>query len=301
MSNSNNQAGWRIDCPMELIRPNDLLPSNSSDSSESECSVGSVAKLAEAMTNAFKNFTSPGPSRMSGGDMIPAFDPNDVNQTIEDWVAKVDEVGDMFKWADDVKMFNALTKLRGLASVWYKGLKSIKLSWGEWKGKLCRAFPSQRDFNELLETMMARKKIYGETFAQYFYEKQALLNACKIQGKDAVSCIIAGIQERHIKAGAKAANCNDPEALFDYLRSLNDEITLPPPFSRNIAHTSHINRKRRLETAKSLCFLCKKPGHTQKDCKGKRPESRRVRCYTCQEEGHISINCPKKRKTETTK
>lgn len=45
------------------------------------------------------------------------------------------------------------------------------------------ALPAQRDYSELLEKMMNRKKKPNENFDQYIYEKQALWNACKIEGK----------------------------------------------------------------------------------------------------------------------
>lgn len=254
------------------------------------------------MSLALRSVASTRDSRMVRGDVVPIFDPNDVNQNIEDWCTKVDEIREMFHWSDDVTIFNALSKLHGLANVWYKGLKSVKFTWSEWKEKLRRAFPSQRDFSELLEEMIARKKKSDESFAQYFYEKQALLNACKIQGKDAVSCIIAGIRENHIRAGAKAANCKDPEALFDYLRCLNDDVPITamrPPMSRPF-----MNKRRKIDLVKkpSVCFSCNKPGHISKYCHADKRDKQERKCYLCQEVGHIAISCPKRRKThESTK
>ncbi|KAJ8954691.1 hypothetical protein NQ318_011384 [Aromia moschata] len=130
----------------------------------------------------------------------------------------------MFGWSEDITIFNALYKLKGLALVWYKGLKSVNHLWEEWKQMLIRGFPSQKDFCDSLETMLRRRKRHDETFAQYFYEKQALLNACKIQGADAVSCIIGGINDTQVRVDTKAANCKDSEALFDYPRSLNTDV-----------------------------------------------------------------------------
>lgn len=62
-----------------------------------------------------------------------------------------------------------------------------------------------------------------ESFGKYFYEKEALLNACNIIGHDAVLCIIGGIFESHIKSAARTGNYEDPEALFEYLRRLTND------------------------------------------------------------------------------
>lgn len=294
------QGEWRADIPMEISRTSDISSSSLTD--ESIRSDDTISKLADAMAHALKNVSLPGPSRMIRGEVVPIFDPTDINQNVEDWCNKVDEIREIFHWSDDVTIFNAISKLHGLANVWYKGLKSVKFTWNEWKEKLRRAFPAQRDYNALLEEMMARKKKPNETFAQYFYEKQALLNACKIQGSDAVSCIIAGIREIHIRTGAKAANFDEPEDLFNYLRSLNDDVTTYVP--RVPVTKPYNNHKRKYDSFKksSMCFICNKPGHISKYCQSKGAEKRDRKCFLCQEIGHLASACPKRRKThESTK
>lgn len=167
------------------------------------------------MTSALRNVSTnmPGPSRMTRGDVVPAFDPSDVNQRVEDWCRKVDEIRAMFRWSE-ITIFNAVKIERTSFCL----LPTLKFTWVEWKEKLIRAFPSQRDYHEQLGEMMRCKKKSSESFAQYFYEKQALLNACNIDGRQAVSCIVGGIEDPDVRIGAKAANCVDPEALFEYLR-----------------------------------------------------------------------------------
>lgn len=57
----------------------------------------------------------------------------------------------MLEWEDEITVYCALSKLHGLTAVWYEGLSSARYTWEEWKEKLIRAFPSQRDFNERRE------------------------------------------------------------------------------------------------------------------------------------------------------
>lgn len=309
-SDDASRKGWELSLPIESSADDQMDVNVSTParrdlvSPQSDNSGDVISRLSEAMANALRNITPavPGPSRMVRGDVLSKFNPEDVNQNIEDWCRKVDEVRCMFGWTEDVTIFNALSKLEGLASVWYKGLRSINYTWDEWKIKLKRAFPAQRDFSDLLEETVRRKKRSDETFAQYFYEKQALLNACKIQGKDAVSCIIGGISDSSIRVGAKAANCQDPEELFDYLRSLNEEVKTGKfvPIRKPLHFQ---DRKRRFTQGKErlVCYNCNKRGHTKRDCPGNKSEDRPRKCFVCQEVGHMANMCPKRRKVHETK
>ncbi|KAJ8916452.1 hypothetical protein NQ315_014669 [Exocentrus adspersus] len=275
-------------------------------SDHNESAAGSVDMVQRSgwqkRTSAFRNMTpaAPGPSRMTNEDVISVFNPEDPNQNIESWCRKVDEVRVMFGWSEKTTIFNALSKLEGLAAVWYKGLRSANYTWEEWKQKLERAFPDQRDYHELLEEMMLRKKKHNETFAQYFYEKQALLNGCKIQGRDAVSCIIGGISESHIRAGAKAAKCQNPEELFNYLRCLNEGGK--PVHERRAHHNplSHSTRRKRApgDRKPDACFLCNKSGHVRRDCPWGKKDRRESRCFRCHQMGHMADACPKRRRRD---
>lgn len=295
-------SGWKM-VPVSEVDEMQIETVESPDLSTSSDDV--VNRLADALSSALRNLpsTSTGRSSMIRGDVVPPFNPDDVNQDIDAWCVKVDEIKNMFGWSEDITIFNSISKLEGLAAVWYKGLRSINFTWEEWKQKLRRAFPSKRDYHELLEEMMKRKKKTDETFAQYYYEKQALLNACNISGREAVSCIIGGISDTHIRVGAKATNCNDPESLFDYLRNLNDETAVRVPFKNML---SGQNRKRKFFVDRNVCFNCNKPGHVKRFCpnikKDNNPSNEmQKRCYYCKETGHFATSCPKRRKYHETK
>lgn len=290
--NKKSSLGWEI---MPVSEPDEMqLETVQSPELSTSSSDDVVNRLADALSSALRNMpsTSAGRSPMIRGDVVPPFNPDDVNQDIDAWCVKIDEIKNMFGWSEDVTIFNSISKLEGLAAVWYKGLRSVNFTWEEWKEKLRRSFPSKRDYHELLEDMMKRKKRTDETFAQYFYEKQALLNACNITGREAVSCIIGGISDTHIRVGAKAANCNDPESLFDYLRNLNDETTARVPFKKMFS---------------GVCFNCKKPGHVRRLCPNTKKDNNRSsevqmkHCYYCKEPGHFATSCAKRRKYHETK
>lgn len=283
------------------------------EASSSGATDTSINRLAEAMRLAFNDFATSTRPQMVKGDVIPEFDPSDVDQSIEDWCQKVDQVRAMFHWTEEITIFNALSKLRGNAARWYKGLRNLNFTWEEWKDKLALSFPSQRDYHDLLEAMMSRRKRSNETMAEYFYAKQALLNACEIDGRKAVACIIGGIPEQGIRLAAKAIRCPTPETLLKYLTDLKNETQHASSFRK----VERYDRKRRYNEGKtvatSVCYSCRKPGHVMNNCPEKKKETsvdkqkhftvgKTRRCFLCQATDHIAVTCPKRRKAiEETK
>lgn len=259
-----------------------------------------MATFLEAQTRSHIE-TTRRPSMLAKGDAVPFFDPDDKNQSIEKWCNKIDELRILFHWTEDLTIYYALAKLKGLAAVWYRGLSSINYTWEEWKAKLQRAFPSQRDYNEIVEEMMHRKKKLDETYGRYFYEKQALLTACKIQGRDAVSCIIGGIHEAHIKAAARAGNFEDPEALYGYLRTLNDGVSHTAP-SHYRKHPQELSASSRAKLFNDLirCHKCGQRGHKSMQCRTIMSREMK-KCGYCQKLGHEEAVCYRKKREQQNK
>lgn len=177
----------------------------------------------------------------------------------------------------------------------------MKFSWREWKKKLQAAFSSKRDYHETLCDMIHRKKRVSESYTKYYYEKMALLNHCKIYGKEAVSCLIGGIEDTVVRYGAKAGSHKNPESLFKYLNSLNDK-----PKGYYVQQVSKAVASSKSESwgkadggkPPIICYKCGKIGHEANVCEQKGGDKR---CSFCKRSGHEEVDCFARKKKEETK
>lgn len=276
----------------------DVTPSGSRSASISNND--SVDRLAEIMTNIIQTSSRSANVGSAKGEVVPVFNPEDREQNSERWLRKVDELRQVFQWTEQATIYFALSKLSGLAEIWYKGLSTINYTWEEWKQNILLAFPATRDYYDILMEMIQRRKRAEESYPKYYYEKMALLNCCDIKGAKAVSCILGGIDDVVVKAAAKAGNYQTPEELFRYISTLHD---LRPSTSRPIAKPAYkLDRKpgqfRKDDRGKRFdsfsvvkCHKCGKPGHIMKDCRQKQ-------CSFCRKIGHIESDCFFKRNRE---
>lgn len=277
------------------------------DRSSSRTSGDSIDRLTAAITVLIESNSRRENVRAPAmqGDIVPVFDPNDKSQTISDWCRKIDELKEVFKWSEEATIYYAMSKLEGLAKVWYKGLSSVKFSWEEWKQKLEEGFPSKRDFHTDLQEMMKRTKRSEESYRTYYYEKSALLAGCEITGVKAVSCIIGGIFDNVVKTGAMAGNHQTPESLYSYLCSL-DSTPGPSKGSSHFQRSKMPNYKNKNKHQREriiTCFRCNKTGHMSNNCQERNPNQNKnfgKRCNFCRNLGHLEESCFLKKREKGT-
>lgn len=228
-------------------------------------------------------------------NVVPDFDPMCREQTVETWIHKVEECAQIYGWSDKQIVHYAMPKLCGVAKTWYQGLPSLLHSWSEWKLRLTESFPSQTNYAETLTQMLNKRAKFGESLEEYFYTKINLLNRCKIYGKDAVDCIIYGIDDRGVRLGAQGAQFSEPEQLLKFFKSV--KINQPignDPKNKNTdrqekkpAQKSDNDKRPKPQSLK--CYNCNETGHPFFRCS--KPT---IRCNNCNLRGHLADNCPNK-------
>lgn len=214
-------------------------------------------------------------------EIIPEFDPEKPELPAQQWLNKIEQLGAIHGWNDNVKSYYMQARLTGLAKMWHSALRSYEMTWVEWKEKILEAFPQSFDYAEALKEMLSRKKLFNETMTHYFYSKCTMLTKCEISGVKAVACVIEGLPF-HLKTSARAGNYRTPGELYSQFLCMNDERRVnqgQPP--RNV------NRHRQIVPS-STVFT----NEHGRDLKDKRASST-VTCYLCNEPGHVVRSCPK--------
>ena len=131
-----------------------------------------------------------------------------------------------------------------------------------------------------------------------------MVRGCEVVGSNAVSCLIDGIEDNYIKAGAVAGRYTTPETLYsEYL------ATLPSTSMAGNQVNKNFNKRERFSKANHYmqtnpnkgndnfkgqkinikCFNCQKVGHYRNKC----PKPMK-KCGKCQRNGHISSECKSK-------
>ncbi|XP_039764514.1 uncharacterized protein LOC120637000 [Pararge aegeria] len=222
--------------------------------------------------------------KFTNNNVVPEFDPKSKNQTIDTWLNKVKECSEIYGWDSKQTTHYALPKLVGTAKKWYEGQPSVLHTWDEWAQKLKSAFPSYENYGHLLTEMLAKRAKFGEDLEEYFYEKLIALNRCGIVGRNAIDCIVYGIDDRSVRYGAEAVGFEDVDKLLGYLRGVKHERS-DKKSSRPVAETLRKSVKNDLGRV-IKCFNCHETGHVISGCK-----KTIVKCQKCKRIGHDDPEC----------
>ncbi|XP_049868119.1 uncharacterized protein LOC126368265 [Pectinophora gossypiella] len=224
--------------------------------------------------------------------LIPEFDPDsDDCTTVTAWLRKIEQLGEIHGWNDNTKAFHLQEKLRGQARKWYNRLDDYNYTWEDWKQMLTRAFPRHRDFGNMLDEMISRKKLPTESMTKYYQDKVAMCFRCKLSDSATVSCIIRGLPPS-LQANARAFQCERPEELYEGFLCALDDYQAPSfttrPLHKDITPRSALDKKNMtVNPDVDPCPRCKKTGHILRNC----PHPDLRTCFRCGKQGHIATHC----------
>lgn len=221
-------------------------------------------------------------------NIIEEFNP--ARQNVKDWLETIDEYASIYKWSDKITCHLALSKLKGAAEVWYRGLPTRIHSWQEWKDLLLKNFVPKRNLHKLLSAMMACVAKPNQSLYEYTFQKLALINRLKIplSNEDQVNLIMGGIADKQIQFSVETADIKEPSRLashfkvYDAARAAQPEIG-PGGVSGTMAGAGVV------ASASSAGA-----GGSHKQATAGQNHLNPKRCYRCNQVGHLKLACPNK-------
>lgn len=157
-------------------------------------------------------------------NIIGDFNPLEHNAI--DWTKSVDEYAEIYNWSETVICHLALSKLRGPAEIWYRGLPSRLFTWPEWKALLIKYFEPQRDLHKSMLKMVTYVAKPEQSLYTYCFEKLTLINqmGLDINDSDKVNLIMGGIENENIKFSVEIEEINDPAKLAKHFKTIDKKI-----------------------------------------------------------------------------
>ncbi|KAJ8946397.1 hypothetical protein NQ318_011805 [Aromia moschata] len=148
-----------------------------------------------------------------------------LTSSLEEYLNLVDELKEQNHWTDGETIWKVVQKMKSLPDVatWFSSVKNV-LTWKQWKSKLVSAFPDNDDYEKRLSLAASRRKRKKETFMEYYTDKIQLLLRANIRGRDAISCILAGIHYTDVLIGCigRMLNYEAPDQLREYFQKCDE-------------------------------------------------------------------------------
>lgn len=285
-----NELTWR---EQQLQVEKDL----NAESHHSGDRLGRLEKLVEllvankAVSQEIASREAASGSTMPTGE-IPELIPRNNHFTTSMWLNTIEEECMERNYDEQTSIQFMQSRMTGIIKAWFKTVSSYDFTWPELKLLITKTFPDNVDFAATLRNLVNREKLPDETMTQYYFSKMYLLEACKISGVNAVSCLIDGLPNPFLKQEAKSCNFLTPESLYsEFLLKVPDweskkthsdrEVIQyeDPPLVENISNDVD---KKGLKNMR--CYTCDQIGHIAAQC-------RYSSCYICNKKGHISSDC----------
>jgi len=249
----------------------------------------SIYSLSQALLKGIEGIANrTNNSGVINNKIIDEFNP--VNNDIVEWINAVDEYAFINNWNDQVTCHLALSKLRGSAETWYRGLPTRIFAWVEWKDLLRSQFISKRNLHTDMTNMLKCVPQLNQGLFEYCFEKLALINKMKlpISDDDKVNLIMGGIKDPQIKFSVETSEISDPAKLARFLKTFDEkpEISeianpsIPVSGNNNFQNNRHRNYPKQTSTQALIsCYYCKQRGHLKRQCPNREQPSKALVTY----------------------
>jgi hypothetical protein len=230
---------------------------------------------------------------------------NPLESNVVDWLNAVDEYAVIYNWDDQLTSHLALSKLRGPAEVWYRGLPTRLFTWREWRDMLLTNFQPKRDLYRDLKEMMNCVPLPLESLYEYVYRKLAFVHKLKIPltGEEQVNLILGGITDERIRFSVDTANITDPHVLANHFMLMSDQKNTQTKYNPIASKQS---REYRVTTERKNANLDGGTRNTDETITSAAPTSSNrntsgseINCFYCHKRGHIRRECPDRMSRKT--
>lgn len=256
--------------------------SSSSSSSSSSCSFESVRNKRKRAQKKQKKTTPKAPGMYFPGvdeKVIPIFDPQQDKQSVEQWVLRVEELAEHYRWHSSTVVKFAAARLSGMARRWYDS-QGLTKTWKQMRKLLVRQFHKPMPFAKLLKDAALYEATAGQDLAEYCFTKKEKLQALQlnIPEEHLVDAIIGGIPDQNVARAARSSRFTNSSEVYSFLSTMGKMPSKRAEVSAGGA--IKINREKR----PIKCFNCQGP-HRLFEC----PKPK-VECYGCGRLGHKKTN-----------
>lgn len=261
--------------------------SSNSSTSVSSSSTSSTSSSSSGSTKRSKRVTrhrSPrsGISKLEwpicNDTLIPTFDPQNLVQSVEGWVNRIDDLSEFYRWDDFTVVKLVANRRRGMARRWYDTQDQVTAGWTQLKSLLILQFRRPLPFVKLLKDAANYSAHPGQDLSEYCFNKMDKLKALKIEIPEEylVGAAIGGIAGEGIERSVRSSRYETTSEMYSFLSNIGampqkDSVTGPQPTHTNTVHSAREATSQRSYSEKSgqgfklECFSCRGP-HFAKDC-----------------------------------
>lgn len=79
-------------------------------------------------------------------ELIPIFDPEKNVLSANNWLNKIEQMGKVHGWDDQMMSYGMQSRLGGIARIWFENLSDYEMTWTKWKEALLNAFPASENY-----------------------------------------------------------------------------------------------------------------------------------------------------------
>ncbi|XP_017489445.1 PREDICTED: uncharacterized protein K02A2.6-like, partial [Rhagoletis zephyria] len=194
--------------------------------------------------------------------VLPEFDPLRKVMTAQQFVIKVEQLQQVYKWKKEIVLLAVQHKLKGVAKTWLDA-QPVFGSWQEFVQMLLRDFPYTVSSADIHRELAARRRKINEPLIEYFYDMLAIGRRGDV----------------------------DEESINSYISLENLRISTQGGGQRTIlgVNSADVSNGAAEDKGKRVkCYNCNEFGHIAAKCP--QPQ-KKLRCSKCSKVGHDARKC----------